>query len=331
MQLKMLCLALAFSAPTVGCAQTPPPALVALSADDPSAGAPTWRNGGTLGDFTRLGSPQVVTLGGVKGVMFDGVRDAYVGPKTPPALEGHAPRSIEVWAYNPSVDSVEETVVSWGRRGGPAGTAASLNWGSSPDFGAATHWASDLGWNGVPKAGQWHLLAYTYDGKTARVYDNGVEKNARDIALDTASGFPVTIAAQNGPQGSPSSSIPATARGWADHSPSRPCASCRTALTPAQVEADFAADAAAVRRGQAVQPPRERARHVHGRAADGHAAAGQRHRRRPVAGGQRLRLHARRPPGPARRRRLVSSGRSDPADAHGGRRVAGVLVGVRPG
>ena len=35
------------------------------------------------------------------------------------------------------------------------------------------HWAADLGWNGTPSAGRWHYLVYTFDGKTARVYDNG--------------------------------------------------------------------------------------------------------------------------------------------------------------
>ncbi len=228
--------------PDTARAQNPAP-LVALSADDLSAGAQTWHNSGTLGDFARLGQPTVVTLGGVKGVLFDGKVDAYRGPRTTPALEGASPRTIEVWAYNPTIDAAEETIVAWGRRGGPPGTAASFNWGRSADFGAFTHWASDLGWNGVPRPAQWHLLAYTYDGRTARVYDNGVEKSSRDIALQTAAGFPVTVAAQNDLQGNPQ---------WVNDADgsrlggSLAISSLRVlpgALSAAQIEADFDADA----------------------------------------------------------------------------------------
>ena len=141
--------------------------------------------------------------------------------------------------------------MAWGRRGGPAGTAASLNWGRSADFGAFTHWAADLGWNGVPKAGQWHLLAYTYDGKTARVYDNGVEKNARDLALNTASGFPITLAAQNDPQGKP---LWVNTGDGSQIGGSLAISSLRilpVALTPDQVARDFDADA---KRYGAVKP-----------------------------------------------------------------------------
>ena len=177
--------------------------LVDLNARDASAGTATWQNRGTLGAFIAVGRPSLTTVSGVRAVLFDGKQDAYRGPVTPPALEGAAPRTIEVWAFNPTVDADEETIVAWGRRGGPDATAMSLNWGRSGAYGAATHWAADLGWNGVPRPGHWHFLAYTYDGKTARVYDNGVEKASRPVALRTASGFPLTVAAQNDPQGRP--------------------------------------------------------------------------------------------------------------------------------
>src|SRR5258707_331907 len=79
--------------------------LVALDARDPSAGAETWKNNGSLGAFARVGSPKVADIAGVRAVVFDGRRDAYRGPRSVPALEGRRPRTIEVWALNPSVDS----------------------------------------------------------------------------------------------------------------------------------------------------------------------------------------------------------------------------------
>src|SRR5438552_4095436 len=78
--------------------------LIELDARDPSAGSETWKNSGALGAFRRVGSPKVSDIGGVRAVVFDGRRDAYRGPKTVPALEGNSPRTIEVWAFNPSVD-----------------------------------------------------------------------------------------------------------------------------------------------------------------------------------------------------------------------------------
>ena len=171
--------------------------LVNLDARDPSAGTESWRNLGTLGAFVRVGAPSIATLGGVKAVMFDGKKDAYRGPVTVAATEGSTPRTIAVWAWNPTINSPEETVVSWGRRGGPDGTLLSLNWGSSTAYGGATHWAADLGWNGVPKPGRWHYLVYTYDGKVARLYEDTLEKSSRTVALQTAAGFHINLAAQN--------------------------------------------------------------------------------------------------------------------------------------
>lgn len=175
--------------------------VVSLDARDASAGTDAWANGGTLGPFHRVGAPSIRTIKGVRAVFFDGVHDAYQGPKSSPAIEGRSPRTIEVWAYKPAVREDEETLVAWGKRGGPPGANMALNYGRSGDYGAATHWASDLGWNGVPAPGEWHYLVYTYDGATARVYDNTAEKNVRRVALDTTSGQTVNLAAQNGADG----------------------------------------------------------------------------------------------------------------------------------
>lgn len=185
-----------FCWPTL-CGRSQTPALlVDLDARDPSAGTETWVNRGSLGAFTRLGHPTIVEVAGVRAVAFDGRQDGYLGPKTSADTEGAAPRTIEVWAYNPTIDSDEETMVSWGKRGGPAGSLIAFGWGRNPAYGAMAHWVEDLGWNGPPSAKRWHYLVYSYDGRTARVYDNGVEKQSREIALRTAGGFPILLGMQ---------------------------------------------------------------------------------------------------------------------------------------
>ncbi len=171
--------------------------LVDLDARDSSAGTETWQNRGSLGSFKRIGNPKLIEIDGIPAVSFDGNQDAYQGPQTTGALEGRAPRTIEVWAYNPTVDSDEETLVAWGRRGGPDGSLMAFGWGRNPSYGAMAHWAADLGWNGVPKPKRWHYLVYTYDGATARVYDNGMEKSSRPISVRTGSGTTINLAAQN--------------------------------------------------------------------------------------------------------------------------------------
>ncbi len=196
----MAAASLAVSSATAALAEEPP-LLVDLDARDASAGTSEWRNGGTLGAFRRVGLPTVGEVGGVRAVRFDGKQDAYVGPRSVAAIEGNGARAIEVWVFNPTVDAPEETVVAWGRRGGPDASDMSLNYGNSGAYGAVTHWAADMGWNGVPEAGQWHHLVYTYDGKMARIYDNGVERNSRPLRLNTAPNNTINIGAQNGANG----------------------------------------------------------------------------------------------------------------------------------
>src|SRR6185503_5563593 len=110
---------------------------------DATAAAPgsinAIRNTGTLGGFfeARGGGGTVPTIaveGGTKGLQFDG--NDYmqlVGtlgglPAVPPAgLVGANPtRTIEVWVFNRGVP-YEETMVSWGKRGGPDGSNMSFN------------------------------------------------------------------------------------------------------------------------------------------------------------------------------------------------------------
>ncbi len=181
-------------------AQAPDP-LLSLSAKEFVPGTKTWHDVSDDFTFTALGAPTLVHMRGAVGVAFNGRTDAFVGPMPPKALVGDHPRTIEVWALNPSIDSDEETIISWGRRGGPTGSLMAFGWGANPGYGAMAHWSDDLGWNGVPSAGRWHLLAYTYDGKTARIYDDGLLKGSLTTAINTADNAPVTIAAQTAQDG----------------------------------------------------------------------------------------------------------------------------------
>ncbi len=179
-----------------GAIQTAGTLLVNVDATKQTAGAlKSIANAGTLGGFfvaTGGGAtiPKLDLTGGTKAIQFDGTSYLQLATDaagaalvTPPAgIVGVDPTvSIEVWALNPEVGS-EETMVAWGKRGGPDGTNLSFNYGSDFRWGAVGHWGSpDLGWNsdgGSPAANKWHHLVYTYDGKISRVYADGKLANA---------------------------------------------------------------------------------------------------------------------------------------------------------
>lgn len=176
-------------------------------------------NSGTLGGlFEARGGgasiPRVAIAGssGTRGVQFDGgdYMQHVAGSGgalvfAPGGLVGlNATRSIEVWALNPTIDS-EETLLSWGRRGGPDGSNMSFNYGFQNQFGAVGHWGAggpDLGWNdagGAPQAGVWHHLVYTFDGQTTRVYADGVLQNSEFLGsgiINTHASLPINFATQ---------------------------------------------------------------------------------------------------------------------------------------
>ena len=116
--------------------------LVDLRAEDLpyGEGITTWPNRGSLGDFTARGTPLVEDVDGMKAVTFDG-SNWFDGPTSTAGIEGAGTRTIEVWAYNPSIPS-EETIVSWAHRGGPDGTNMAFNYGNNTSFGAVGHWWS---------------------------------------------------------------------------------------------------------------------------------------------------------------------------------------------
>ncbi len=189
------------------------PLLVELDATDLAAGPiTTWENAGGLGgSFAASGDPTVEVIGGVTGVTFDGDGDYFEGPVTTESLEGNSPRSIIAWVYNPELAS-EETVISWGKRGGPDGTNMSFNHGFHNNFGAIGHWGGggpDIGWNpntqveddepnvlGDAEADIWTHIAYTQTGSNTKVFTNGVLTNEEAADLDTHAGTAILVGAQ---------------------------------------------------------------------------------------------------------------------------------------
>ena len=178
--------------------------LVDLRAEDLTygEGVTTWTNHGSLGDFTANGSPIVEDVAGMKAVTFDGI-SWFDGPTSTAGIEGGGTRTIEIWAYNPSLGEPEETTVSWAHRGGPDGTNMAFNYCTHGTWGAVGHWggAHDMGWWGnhspAPVASKWWHLTYTHDGTATRIYVNGVEESVIDpMTLDTHGGAPIRVAAQ---------------------------------------------------------------------------------------------------------------------------------------
>ncbi len=204
---------------------------VDLRATDFDASTGIWTTaadcGECVGDFIVEGSPtRVESDEGVVSVSLNGLTDFFtLEGETPVGLTGANPtRSIEVWAFNPTIAS-EETLVAWGRRGGPDGSNMSFNYGNNPMYGAVGHWGGasmDKGWNaddatpGAPAAGQWHHLAYTYDGESTRVYSDGELVGEESLGFgaihthaldDQGNPLPIRIGSQNDADGNPTAGL----------------------------------------------------------------------------------------------------------------------------
>jgi hypothetical protein len=209
-------------------------------------------------DFVRAaGSTAAVAPVGtpaVPAVTLATASDYYVGPEAPAGVTGNGPRTVEVWVYNP-VLADEETLVAWGRRGGPDGTNFSFNYGNHATFGAVGYWgpAFDLGWGTPPAAAAWHHLVCAHDGARTRLYANGVLMNDQLRAPNTHYRNPVeallkiVVGAQNDNAGNPGAIVGTLS-----------LARVRVhdqALTPLQVREQFNADAATFGRSAMSLPP----------------------------------------------------------------------------
>jgi hypothetical protein len=168
-------------------------------------------NGSVGGNFTQDGRPTRALAAGVNGAFFDGT-DAFVGPATPAGITGTGDRTVEVWVYQGTVRA-EETLVAWGKRGGPDGTNNSVNWGSNGTFGAFGGWGAgpDQGYGALqPAAGMWHHIAYTADGANKIFYVDGVLATSEPNnapALNTVAGLNILIGAQQNGAAAPGATV----------------------------------------------------------------------------------------------------------------------------
>jgi hypothetical protein len=202
--------AMALSAADIAAMQPPADAAgtgtlyVDLRATNAASGAlatySTWTNLGSLsGNFTKVSTPTFSTNvngTGIPGVFFNGTSAAYQGPNSIADLDGGSDRTIEVWAFNPSLVE-EETMVSWGHRWSQRQDCA-FNFGNNGTWGAATHWDDDVGWGTPPSANEWHHLVYTCSNTVVKVYVDGALRNTKTLggALNTYASEPINIGCQ---------------------------------------------------------------------------------------------------------------------------------------
>jgi len=194
----------------------------------------SWPNQGVMGGtFNAPGGdvPAVNSIQNIRGVTLNGAdsgshyytgQDAMNqanGPGAPSFLTGTNSHTIEAWIFNPN-SADEETIFSWGRRGGPDGSNLSFNHGVNASFGAVGHWgAPDIGWGNSPTGGvaigRWTYVAYTYQNGVISVYKDGGLANTKTAApllntlefAGTGRRMPFRVASQNEPDGSPTPNL----------------------------------------------------------------------------------------------------------------------------
>ena len=160
-------------------------------------------NAGHAGEFsTLIGQVEVISHPAndnpdvqVQGLAFQGDKMTAAVDASTVGLVGNETYTVRAWVYNTDFGG-EETLVSWGRRGGPLGSNAQFNQGSHPTFGAIGHWGGgpvtnpaepDVGWgpNGtgtdiLETQGRWAQLSYVYDGLVDRVFIDGEFNNQEE-------------------------------------------------------------------------------------------------------------------------------------------------------
>lgn len=157
-----------------------------LTGLDPGPLQTIINQGSLAGDFeAEFDTPNIETIDGVNAVTLDGNNDWYIGPDSTP-LTGNASRSIEAWVWNEFVPA-EETIIAWGRRGGPDATNWSMLYGNHNTWGALGGWggAADMPFQpggGNPSTNEWHHLVLTYDGisNERSIYVDGELSNSEN-------------------------------------------------------------------------------------------------------------------------------------------------------
>ena len=126
------------------------------------------------------GAVYVANAGGCPGVYFNGTVDATMeSASTPPStICGGDTWSVEAWIYTPTLLS-SKTYFSWTRRGG-ANQLIEMRYGNDNGNGVEHH-SNNVGWNGIPAAGEWHYVCITRNSSgTENLYVDGSRQNGKD-------------------------------------------------------------------------------------------------------------------------------------------------------
>lgn len=183
-------------------------------------------NSGSLGGYFEGTGIYLTNSAGVEGLGFPGgsgtsgymqLKNTIGGSLIPPAsgLYGaQATYSIEVWVLNPQVAG-DESMIAWGARNTGLNAAFEYGTGGSGGFqhngtGNDIQWDSlPSGGGGAPLNGHWHLLTYTCDGSTQRLYSDGVLVNSQSIgSYNTTNSAGLALGAQWSSTGQAISSSP---------------------------------------------------------------------------------------------------------------------------
>jgi hypothetical protein len=97
---------LEWKAPIDAVTNYPVSVFVDLRANNLAGSSGTWTNLASLGNFSSVGAPVLVTNvlnTGVAGVYLNGNGAGFAGPNSVPAIDGGSARSVEVWAYKTNI------------------------------------------------------------------------------------------------------------------------------------------------------------------------------------------------------------------------------------
>jgi hypothetical protein len=149
--------------------------------------------------------PTVQMVDGIKAVMFDAndilISDinapaSMAGTTANPVVTGQAPFTAVIKVWNEAVAN-DETIINWGKRGGPDGKYACLTLSPNNAWGAAAYWGgADTTFTVVPAVHQWHTITHIYTGgKNGKYYviDDGRLDLSRTITLDIWPNCPMVL------------------------------------------------------------------------------------------------------------------------------------------
>ncbi len=161
--------------------------IVNLQSADLKSSGKVWTNrtgdANSVGNFSTIGGGNlnVTSLawnGQTIGTLFvggNGNNSVQSALPSPNEIIGHGPVSGETWVYATSVVP-SSCMLNYGKQGGSALPLEDREFNyETGGYGAFSGFFgnADMGWTLAPTTGAWHYLAYTYDGASLKVYQDG--------------------------------------------------------------------------------------------------------------------------------------------------------------